>query len=160
MPEQPSRLLTGVELLHSHEVGESACPAPPQPLLFFIGRSLSFLFSHPYSLFLHIYISLVSEVCCSLILRLRPLPRGPESGPLAQAGGLRDRPSQPKIPDNLDSSARGRRLHQADLEVRVIKTDARARFAHEQIRMRPTKQLTPFSDIILTYLLGNGVSCE
>lgn len=114
MLEQPSSLLTRVELLHSHEVGESACPAlhslPPLLFFFFLGRSLTFLFSHPYSPFLHIYISLFSEVRCSLILRLRLLPRGPEGGPLTQDNGLRDRPSQLKMLDNLDGSVHGRCL--------------------------------------------------
>lgn len=91
MSERPCSLLTGAELLHSHEVGEGACPALPSVLQalgqtspFYSPSSLTFLFSHPYSLFLHIYISLFSEVHCSLILRLRLLPWGPEGGPLTQ----------------------------------------------------------------------------
>lgn len=98
-------------------------PAGP----FYSSTSLTFLFSHPYSLFLHIYISLSSEVGRSLILRLRLLPRGPEGGPLTQDPGLRDRLSQLKILDNLDESEHGRctaqRRHQPDLETCMTKMD-------------------------------------
>lgn len=106
-----------------------SCSPWPSLSPFYSPSSFTFLFSHPYSLFLHIYISLFSEVCCSLILCLWLLPQGPEGGPLTQDWGLRDRLSQLKIRHNLDNSEHGRCtthcLHQTDLEVCRTKTDTR-----------------------------------
>ena len=96
MSERSSRLLTGAELPHSHEVGRrrlsSLSPPSYNPLpspAFYSPSSLTFLFSHPYSLFLHICISLFSEVHCSLILRLRLLPQGPRGWTINTGLGIK-----------------------------------------------------------------------
>lgn len=65
---------------------------------------LTFRFSRPQSPFLHIYISLCSDVHSSLILRLRLARRGPR-GQTIKGQGLGDTLSQPKIQDNLKHSA-------------------------------------------------------
>lgn len=154
----------GVELPHSHEVAESACPALPSLLQslaqsspFYSPSSLTFLFSHPYSLFLHIYISLFSEVCCSLILCLSLLLQGPEGGPLTQDWGLRDRLSQLKILHNLDNSEHSHCttycLHQTDLEVCRTKTDSQIcrRGAHITELVDQYSIWPFFSDSLFTY---------
>lgn len=85
-----------------------------------------FLFSHPYSSFLHIYISLFSKVRRSLIFQLRLLPWSPEGG---TGPGTKGRAfPQLKILGDLDDSVQHghcttRCLHQPELEACVTKTD-------------------------------------
>lgn len=114
-------------------------------------------------LFLHIYISLFSEVHCSLILRFRLLPKGPEGGPLTQNWGLRDRLSQLKFLDNLDNSDHGcctaHCLRQTGLESCMTKTDMQICRQGAHITELELDQYSSWSlcPTLFTYLFSNNV---